>query len=164
MRLKLSLLVVPAALAAAIALVSPASGLTGPQTFSLLDVEQSSAELDHVDSSGPPKPGQRFTFTNALYKWAGAKRGARVGRTEGLCTFTKFTGSTAIAHCTASFFLPGGQIYAAAFLEFGEGPGNFAVPVLGGTGIYSNVRGYIRIRDIGDGSSGKSNNEFHLTP
>jgi hypothetical protein len=30
--------------------------------------------------------------------------------------------------------------------------------------IYSNVRGYIRIRDIGDGSSGKSNNEFHLTP
>ena len=53
---------------------------------------------------------------------------------------------------------------AAAFLEFGEGPGNFAVPVLGGTGIYSNVRGSIRIRDIGDGSSGKSNNEFHLTP
>jgi hypothetical protein len=36
--------------------------------------------------------------------------------------------------------------------------------VLGGTGIYSNVRGYIRIRDIGDGSSDKSNNEFHLTP
>jgi hypothetical protein len=163
MRLKLSLFVVPAALAAAVALVSPASGLTGPQTFSLLDVEQSSAELDNFNFSGPPKPGQRFAFTNTLYKWAGTKRGARVGRTEGLCTFTRFSGSIATAHCTASFFLPGGQIYAAAFLRFGEGPGNFAVPVLGGTGIYSNVRGYIRIRDLGQ-NSGKSNNEFHLTP
>jgi len=164
MRLKSSLLVVPAALAAAIALVSPASGLTGPQTFSLLDVEQSSAELDNFDFSGPPKAGQRFAFTDTLYKWAGTKRGARVGRTEGLCTFTRVTGSSFIAHCTASFFLPGGQIYAAAFLTFREGAGDLTVPVLGGTGIYSNVRGYVRIRDLGDGNQGKSNNEFHLTP
>ena len=164
MRLKLSLLVVPAALAAAIALISPASAITQPQTFSLLDVEQASAELDGFDFSAGPKPGQRFTFTDTLYKWAGTKRGARVGHTEGLCTFTRFTGSTATAHCTASFFLPGGQIYAAAFLKFGDGPGNFTVPVLGGTGIYANVRGYVRIRDIGDGNSGKAKNEFHLTP
>ena len=163
MRLKLSLLVLPA-LAAAIALVSPASALTKPQTFSLLDVERSSAELDNFDFSGPPKPGQRFTFIDNLYKWAGTKRGARVGYSEGLCTFTRITSSTFTAHCTASFFLPGGQIYAGAFLTFHEGPGNFTVPVLGGTGIYSNVRGYIRIRDLGDGNTGKSNNEFHLTP
>jgi hypothetical protein len=165
MRRRLAVLILPALLAVVL-LAPPAPGLTRPQTFSLLSVEAGGAEIDNFDFRREPRAGDRFTFTDVLYKWAGSNRGARVGRVEGLCTFTKvaFRANDVGAHCVASFFLPGGQIYVGGFIRFTEGPGNFHVPVLGGDGSYANARGYVRIRDLGGEDSGKSNNEFHLLP
>jgi hypothetical protein len=168
MRVRLVVLGLPALIAAAVVLVSPVSALTKPQTFALLSVESSSGtEIGGFGFQREPVPGDRFTFTDQLYKWAGAKRGAHVGRVEGLCTFTKIStsgGLKATAQCTASFFLPAGQVGVAGFVDFTDGPLNFVVPVIGGTGDYANARGYIRIRDLGGGDTGKSNNDFHLLP
>src|SRR5215210_6239776 len=71
--------------------VSPASALTRPETFSLIDVEASMTALDpgaNFSESALPTLGSRFTFVDRLYRWAGQRRGGLVGRIEGICTFT----------------------------------------------------------------------------
>ena len=45
-----------------------------------------------------------------------------------------------------------------------NGPSTFTLPVIGGTGKYENVRGYVVVRDLGNGHTSKSNVEFHLLP
>jgi hypothetical protein len=45
-----------------------------------------------------------------------------------------------------------------------SGPAKFSLPVIGRTGSYANVRGYVDVRDLGNGNQGKSNIEFHLLP
>ena len=89
MRLR-GFVVLLAALAGAVVLGSPVSAITTPQTFSLLSVESDvEQEIGGFGFQREPVPGDRFAFTDQLYKWAGTKRGEHVGRTEGLCTFTK---------------------------------------------------------------------------
>jgi hypothetical protein len=167
MRLKLALCAFPAVLAALAVVASPASGLTKPTTFSLLDVTESSQTINGFDFQRLPQPGDRFAFTDGLYKWAGTKRGARVGTAEVLCTFTKVAASEhafgATALCTGQFYVPGGSVLAHGFIRLTEGPGRFTVPVVGGTGRYADARGYLKIRDLGNGNEDKSNVEFHLT-
>lgn len=58
------------------------------------------------------------------------------------------------------FFLPGGQIYATGMIRFAKNAQFPDVPVIGGTGRYANVRGFIKIREAGEG---KAKLEFHLT-
>jgi hypothetical protein len=168
MRPKFALIAVPAALAVGAAVVSQAGALTKPQTFSLLDVTESSQPIAGFDFSRLPLPGDRFAFTDGLYKWAGTKRGARVGRAEVLCTFTKTAnvtqGFAATGLCTGQFFLPAGSVLVQGFLRRTEGPGGFTIPVGGGTGTYANTRGFLKIRDLGNGNENKSNLEFHLFP
>jgi Allene oxide cyclase barrel like domain len=168
MRLKLALLVVPSALAVLAVAASPVSAIAKPQTFSLLSVEGTGSEIGGFDFQREPVPGDRFAFTDQLYKWAGVKRGAHVGHDEGLCTFTKVNATSssfhATAQCVATFFLPGGQVEVEGVLPIVEGPLNFVVPVIGGTGVYANARGTAHVRDLGNGNSGKQNNEFHLLP
>ena len=168
MRLKFVLFLLPAALAVLAVLVSPASALTTPQTFSLLDVTESSQPIAGFDFNRQPQPGDRFAFTDGLYKWAGTKRGARVGSAEVLCTFTKITEGeqqfAATALCTGQFYLPAGSVLAQGFIHFTDGPGRFTIPIVGGTGLYANARGFLKIRDLGNGNEDKSNIEFHLMP
>ena len=169
MRFKLALLAVPAALAVLAVAVSPVSAIDKPQTFSLLSVtSDTETAIDGFAFQREPVPGDRFTFTDQLYKWAGAKRGAHVGHDEGICTFTKIKVTSksfgGTFHCNAMFFLPGGQVAIEGFLPFSEGPLDFVVPVVGGTGVYANARGTVHVRDLGNGDTGKSNNEFNLLP
>jgi hypothetical protein len=168
-RLKLALLVAPATLAVLVVAVSSGSALTKPQTFSLLSVSSDTeTPIDGFTFQREPVPGDRFVFTDQLYKWAGIKRGAHVGHDEGICTFTRISVTSSSfggsAQCAATFFLPGGQIEVQGVLPIVEGPLNFVVPVIGGTGVYANARGTVHIRDLGNGDTGKSNNEFHLLP
>ena len=149
--------------------VASASPLDRPQTFSLLEVDQSDASTNlDFDFQRLPKPGEGFAFKSSLYKWAGTKRGARVGRDVGVCTFVRVSPSqehfSATAHCAAGIFLPSGQVLLEGFIELTEGPGNFDVPVAGGTGAYANARGFVHIRDIGAEDSGHSAMTFHLLP
>jgi Allene oxide cyclase barrel like domain len=176
MRLRI-LLVCCAALALAVGVATATAGggsnsanaLAKPQTFNLLSVESGSeTEIGGFGFQREPVPGDRFTFTDQLYKWAGIKRGAHVGHLDGLCTFTKIKVTSnsfhATAQCNATFFLPAGQVAVEGFIPIPEGPLNFVLPVVGGTGVYANARGTVHIRDLGNGETGKSNNEFRLLP
>jgi hypothetical protein len=149
--------------------VASASGLSRPQTFSLLEIDESDASVNlGFDFQRLPRPGDQFAFKSGLYKWAGTKRGARVGRDEGHCTFVRVAGNeqhlSLDAHCAANFFLPAGSVLAEAFLHLPEGPLNADIPVIGGTGAYANVRGFIHIRDLGTGDLGRTSLTFHLLP
>jgi hypothetical protein len=150
--------------------VTGASGIARPQTFSLLEIDESDATTNlGFDFQRQPKPGDQFAFKSGLYRWAGVKRGARVGRDAGMCTLIQVPPvldehTVITASCTAGFFLPGGEVLAAGILRLGPGPSNFDVPIVGGTGIYANARGYVHIQDIGTEDSGHTNLTFHLLP
>lgn len=140
---------------------SSATGITRPQIFSLLEVEGPARALDPGATSARPPLGSRFVFTSALYKWEGRRRGDGFGRRDGVCTWIKVAAQSATILCTGVFFLPGGQIYATGMIRFAKNAQLPDVPVIGGTGRYANVRGFIKVREIG---RGKANLEFHLTP
>jgi hypothetical protein len=154
-------------LALAVVVVGTGSAITGPKVIRAIEVGITEVNLD---SEGEPRVGDRVYSTNALYSWAGTKRGKRIGRDEVMCTFTAvhFERGWASVFCTAQFFLPGGSVSAESFLRFTEGPQKFSIPVTGGTSVYANASGSIAIRDLGTGesSSGESNSAvtFHLQP
>ena len=148
--------------------VGAASGLDRPQNFSVLEIDETDTALAGFDFQREPVPGDRFAFKSGLYKWAGVKRGSRVGHDEGTCTFIRVSATeetfSADAHCSAQFFLPTGSILVEAFAHFSDAPTNILVPVIGGTGAFANARGTVRIRDIGAEDSGHSAITFHLLP
>lgn len=160
----IALVITAAAIAVAIlALTPPASGITRPQVFSLLEVEGPAWPLDPGATGERPPLGSRWAFTSAFYEWEGRRRGDRVARRDGVCTWIKIdvAAQTSTILCTGVFFLPGGQIYSTGMIRFAK-HGQFPdVPVIGGTGRYANVRGFIKIREV---ARGKANLEFHLTP
>jgi len=162
---RVSLLAIVVAAAGLVIGVSPASGLDEPEVIRLVDVEEGFVPLDPgFSEEAPPPLGGRFAFTDGLYEWAGAKRGNRVGRIEGLCTFTNVNPSAraVTAYCTATAYLPKGRVLVAAFIRFAEeGPGTFIVSVIGGTGRYANARGTATIKDL---PSGNSAFVFRLVP
>jgi hypothetical protein len=166
MRLGLALLgTLVIALSVAVASASP---IDKPMNFALLEVDESDASTDlGFEFNRLPKPGEGFAFKSGIYKWAGTKRGARIGHDMGVCTFVRVGQGeqfTADAHCSAAIFLPGGAIELDGFIHLAEGPLDSEVPVVGGTGKYSGVRGHVRIRNIGGEDSNNSAMEFHLLP
>src|SRR5687767_1536713 len=100
-------------LAAALLAAPAAYAITAPETIRLLEVETRSQALDGLvfDEDSLPRAGQRFAFTDALYRWAGSKRGRQIGRLEGLCTFTKVDPGrfAALTFCNVYAYLPAGQ-------------------------------------------------------
>jgi hypothetical protein len=151
--------------------VVSASAISSPQTFNLLEVETSYGDqpIGGFGFDRPPVGGDQFAFNHNLYKWAGTKKGARAGHLQVLGTFVTGFGSDfsrkATALIDAQAYLQGGTVFAEGYGTFNsDGPSKFTLPVVGGTGTYANVRGYVNVRDLGDGNQGKSNLEFHLLP
>lgn len=158
LHMRLTLIV---ALAGLVLAPLPAYGLDQPQVLRLVEVEEQFTPLDNFNfETGPPSPGDRFAFVDGLYKWAGTKRGARVGTLRGFCTFMSVSRGS-FAYCVAQAELAGGKILIAGFPRFTEGPGRFEVVVTGGTGTYQGVRGSATIRDLESGNSALT---FHLQP
>ena len=162
------LILVCSAAAAAAALASTGSAITKPQVFSLLDVSGPTVAIDPGGGENDtPRLGARFAFTDVLYKRAGPRRGARVGRLEGLCTYQKvdLEARAATVYCTVNAYLPAGQMLLGAFIRFAERSGpTFRVVVTGGVGAYAGARGYVNVTSVGGLDSNKSNLEFHLMP
>ena len=138
-------------IALALVAAASASALGGPRVISLLDVGEQSTSIPPFSETAAPPVGARLFFTDGLYTWAGTKRGQRIGRLEGTCTITGRPDERSLsAYCTASVFVPAGQILIAGAVRFTEqGAGTSNVAVVGGTGRYSNARGSGTIRDIG---------------
>ncbi len=154
-----------AVLALALVAAAGVSALSRPQVISLLVVGEQFTPIG-LSENAPPKAGDGFALVGGLYKWAGRTRGQRVGRSEVFCTFTtgQPTASGAPAYCTASAFLPAGEVLLAGFVRLPEGPVNVAVAVVGGTGGYSNARGWASFRDIGPQTAGHTSLVLHLVP
>jgi hypothetical protein len=124
-----------------------------PQTINLLMVDKSIVDIGVVDPNSPPKVGKQFVIESDFYKWNGSKRGAHVGTVQTVCTFTKITGNGYWQICTGAALLLGGQFTVAGSILQGA---VFDIPVVGGTGVYTGARGYVRIKSIGNGNTGKS--------
>jgi hypothetical protein len=158
MRKKLALLVLPAAIAA-LAAVSASPAISKPQAFSLLGLPETYLPVDGLGVSGP-EVGSRVLITERLHRWDGRKAGARVGRTEVLCTTIEPGRTSSRALCVGSYALPKGTILVAGYGRSPVGAG-VTIPIAGGTGAYANARGWVRVRDL---PGFKTNNEFHLLP
>ena len=147
-----------------------ASAISSPQTFSLLEVSGNNDQpLGDFNFDRPPVGGDRIAFTNRLYTWAGTKKGAPAGRDQVMISFITGFGSDfsqkATALFTAQVFLQGGTIFAEGYGQVNpNGASKYRFPILGGTGKYDNVRGYVNVRDLGNGNQNKTNIEFHLLP
>jgi hypothetical protein len=146
-----------------------ASAISGPQTFSLLEVSPPNSDqpIGDFTFNRPPRGGDQIAFTNELYKWAGTKKGARAGRDQVLITFITGFGPDFSQKATALFaaqaYLQGGTIFIQGYAQLNaDGPLKAKFPIVGGTGTYANARGYLNVRDLGDGNENKTNLEFHL--
>jgi hypothetical protein len=150
--------------------VASASAISSPQVFNLLDVAQDTNEpIGGFTFDTPPVGGDQFAINDSLYKWAGTKKGAPAGRVVGLGTFQTGFGADfshkATALIVAQIYLQGGTVLIQGYGQLNpNGPSKFRFPVVGGTGKYDNVRGYVIVRDLGNGQQSKSNVEFHLLP
>lgn len=147
-----------------------ASALDEPRTFSLLEVDATEAPLGDFTFDQAPAPGDQFTETNVLYRWTGAKsKGARVGRDRVLLTFVtgfgaKFSHRATIL-ATAQIYLPDGTLMAMGYGNVpADGPHSFTVPIVGGTGVYANARGYMTTQGLGNGRTPRTKLDFHLQP
>lgn len=138
------------------------SAISSPRVFSLLYVPSpSELPLSGVALDRAPRGGDQFPIAGTLYKWAGTKRGARVGRIKGMYTVQSIGASGGTFLFIPQVYLPGGTILSQGYGEIGAVT-KFTLPVIGGTGIYAGVRGYVKLRDLGNTS--KANLEFHLLP
>ena len=147
---------------------SAAPTLEKPRTFSLLEVDVTDSPLGDFGFDRAPIGGDQFTLTSRLYRWTGTKsRGARVGRDRVLVTFMSGFGTNFDHRATvlvqAQVYLPDGTLMIEGFGAIApERPARFKLPVVGGTGVYDNARGYLSVRDIGN--TGRTKLDFHLVP
>ena len=149
-----------AALVAAWATTSTAttskSAISNPKMFSLLSVTTQDLPINVFAFQRAPVAGDQFGFAETLYKWAGTKRGARVGRLLGLSTFMTVGANGGTMLTVVHAHLPGGTVLLQGIIHFPYGPTTFTLPVVGGTGIYDNVRGYVIVRNLGDGNQART--------
>jgi hypothetical protein len=129
-----------AAAVTALTLGGTAAGQGKPQVMRVLDVGESFAFVDSDRSGGEqPTAGDVFLFRDGLYAVSRGKRGPRLGRLEGYCTFTTRTGCEA----SATAYLRAGRLQLAGHVYFprGEEPRRIALSIAGGTGRYAGARG-----------------------
>jgi hypothetical protein len=71
----------------------------------------------------------------------------------------------ALVLISAQAYIPGGSVMAHGYGHLrADGPARLTLPVVGGTGLYDNARGFVKVRDLGNGNISKTNIEFHLRP
>ena len=157
-----------AVLAALVAVwATSASALNSPTVIKVLDAPPGKDLPMGFDFEQPPVGGDQFAFTHTLYRWAGAKQGARIGRLHVVATFLTGFGPrfshSALMLFEAQAYLPGGSVLAQGYERLRpDGPNRLTLAVIGGTGTYANVRGQVDVRDIG--TTGKSSIVFRLLP
>ena len=156
------LVLIPAVVVAALVATTSVSAVNKPEVIRILEVPEGFTPLSASFDFAQLKAGDSFAFVQGLYTWAGTKRGKRIGHIDGSCqivtAISKTGGGT--SYCTASAFLPAGQLLFQGFQPFTAGPGTYVYPITGGTGGYSNARGWVDLKDIG--SSGKTADVFHI--
>ena len=147
-----------------------APALEKPRTFSLLEIDRAFVPLGDFKFDRAPVGGDQFAETNDLYRWTGTRsRGTRVGRHRVLVTFVTGFGTNfdhrAALFVEAQLYLPDGTLLIEGFGDLSPSrPARFKLPVVGGTGVYDNARGYLVARDLGNGETGRTKLDLHLVP
>ena len=144
---------------------SSAPALVKPRVFTLLEVEGPQQPLGDFDFDRPPVGGDQILASNTLHRWTG-KKGRRVGRDRVLFTFMTGFGSNFSHRATVLFqaqaYLPDGSIFVEGYGSLApDGPTRLELPIVGGTRIYANAHGYVKVRDI---SGGRTLLAFHVMP
>jgi hypothetical protein len=143
---------------------SSASALEKPRVFTLLETDGLQQPLGDFDSGRPPVGGDQFVETNALYRWTG-KKGTRIGRDRVLVSFMTGFGANfshrALVLVQTQIYLPDGTMFLEGYISIlpGDSPQTFELPVVGGTRIYANARGYVKAH-----VARRTLIEFHLAP
>jgi hypothetical protein len=143
------LLVVCAVVAALAAGVGSAAAAGKPQTISLLAIDTfTGVDGYNTSSATPPTIGSGYVGYGTVYKWAGVRRGARIGTIRILCTFTSVgvAPRAPSAFCDSTLFLPRGQLELSRFISQSA---LVDLPIVGGTGAYAFACGYVRVERIG---------------
>jgi hypothetical protein len=116
---------------------SSAEALTGP---GVIRITQRQVENAHIDlGRHGPSIGDIEVTRGLLYNTNITPR--PIGHSELLCTFT----GTNSRICTGVYFLPKGKIIAGGSLLYRQ---FYELAVLGGTGLYNNVRGTVTVTSI----------------
>ncbi|MFF1836982.1 hypothetical protein ACFVXE_22665 [Streptomyces sp. NPDC058231] len=110
------------------------------ETFELVGKQTSLAEVD-LGKPGISAGDQRVIHED-LYR-----DGKKVGDHSVVCTYTQV--SPAALQCLGTFSLPEGQFGAQALLHL-PAPAFVDVGITGGSGAYSNARGFVRTVPAGD--------------
>ena len=149
---------------------SAAPTLEKPRTFSLLEVDRAFMPLGGFDFDRAPVGGDQAAETNVLYRWTGPKtKGQRVGHSRVVGTFVTGFGAKytrrAIVLLEAQLYLPDGTLLIQGYGDLQpNGSSRFTLPVTGGTGVYADARGSISVRELGDGTTGRSRVDLQLLP
>jgi hypothetical protein len=143
--------------AVALAAVSASPASTAPRTISVFAVGTWSMELDTTETT-PTKVGDRFAFGGDLYRWAGAKRGARAGRFEVFSTRTAPNTNTFVG----TLLLPAGKLFITGSSPENGSDGTQELAVIGGTRSYAGAHGSLVVRDIGREESNTSSLSIRL--
>lgn len=118
---------------------SSAGASTAPASFSAKLYPGSEKHLD-LGSSGFGA-GDQDLFTATV-----VRSGKHVGHVIGSCTTVRAGATSADQLCAWSIRLAGGQITASGSVVAGQqGPGSYALPIVGGTGIYNRVAGQLKV-------------------
>ena len=139
-----------------------ASAVGTPLAFSLLAVDNGKAQpINGFTFERALVAGDQFAISEDLYRWAGTKRGARVGSDMGVATFLTAGPNGGSNMFTVQANLSGGTIIVGGVVAFKNEPQKFTLAITGGTGKYANARGYVNVRQLpGD----KTNLDFHVRP
>lgn len=161
LRLRLSALALVACLAA---LLVPAVGsAAGPRTIHLLDLVLKQSTTFAPNAKAGPKPGDQAFSHDAVYRYDGAVKGAKVGTVEAILTFISKPDKSGLltADITGQVFLAGGSLRFDGISKFGNGPSHVTLAIVGGTGTYAGARGTLEIRDL-DSTGMRSALDIHL--
>ena len=142
--------------------VASASASANPNVFSLLAVDNGKGQpFNGFMFDRAPRAGDQFPISEDLYKWAGVKRGAKVGHDAGAAMFLTVTKTSGSMVFNVQANLPGGTLIVSGIGPATNGPAPFTLAVVGGTGKYADAHGYVKVRGM---SGNKTNLDFNLQP
>jgi hypothetical protein len=139
-----------AALAPASTLAAPAASGPGKPTVVLQFLDVTTRFQASFPENREPVFGERFAFTDDVYRWSGRKRGALVGHANitAVVIGPNLSSLSAVAH------LPGGTLIIYGDNANDARAQTFAV--IGGTGRYATARGELHVRNLGGENSNTS--------
>ncbi len=129
--------------AAAVAVGSGSGGLTAPTTVHVVEHPVTDQVID-IGATGD-SPGDQLPFNNPIFNWNNTRK---VGVDQGNCV----RASTANGRweCMWTTFLPRGQVTVEG--PYLDAKATTQLSITGGTGAYSNARGWMTLHLRGDGN------------